>query len=152
MFLWFCNYFRIITRSVPFLHQKEIPNIVVLNTGTAHVKLIQRNHILREVVTNVIIRSKLTSNSFLRCQQIDNLNIKLLSTLVAYKVDLLVPASANSYLIAPAQQFKVGDVLKDEIDIPCIAAKDSLTDAVVRNIVFLIGSENLFACKSSRLT
>ena len=34
--------------------------------------------------------------------------------------DSLVPASANSYLIAPAQQFKVGDVLKDEIDIPCI--------------------------------
>ena len=56
--------------SVPFFRQKEIANISVLDTISAHVKLIQGNNILREVVSNMIIRAKFTADRFLRRQQI----------------------------------------------------------------------------------
>ena len=42
----------------------------MLDTISAHVKLIQGNNILREVVSNTIIRTKLTADRFLRRQQI----------------------------------------------------------------------------------
>ena len=42
----------------------------MLDTISAHVKLIQGNNILREVVSNMIIRAKLKVDRFLRRQQI----------------------------------------------------------------------------------
>ena len=40
---------------------------------------------------------------------------------------------------------KIHDILQNEIDDPHIAAKDRLADAVVGNIILLIGGKDLFA-------
>lgn len=40
---------------------------------------------------------------------------------------------------------KIHDILQNEIDVPHIAAKDRLADAVVGNIILLIGGKDLFA-------
>ena len=39
---------------------------------------------------------------------------------------------------------KIHDILQNEIDVPHIAAKDRLADAVVGNIILLIGGKDLF--------
>ena len=58
---------------VPFLSQEEVADISVLDPASAHVELIERNNVLREVVSNTIIRSKLTADRFLKRQQISDL-------------------------------------------------------------------------------
>ena len=40
---------------------------------------------------------------------------------------------------------KIHDIIQNEIDVPHIAAKDRLADAVVGNIILLIGGKDLFA-------
>ena len=109
---------------VPFLSQEEITDISVLNPVSTHIKLIERNNVLREVVSNVIICAKLTVDRFFRCQQIGDLNIQLFAALVAYKINFLIARSADSHFIAPAQQFQIHDILQNEIDVTHIAAKD----------------------------
>ena len=116
----------------------------MFDTVSAHVKLIERNNVLREVVADIIIRAKLTVDRFFRCQQISDLNIQLFAALVAYKINFLISRSADSHFIAPAQQFQIHDILQNEIDVPHIAAKDRLADAVVGNIILLIGGKDLF--------
>ena len=39
---------------------------------------------------------------------------------------------------------KIHDIIQNEIDVPHIAAKDRLADAVVGNIILLIGGKDLF--------
>ena len=66
---------------------------------------------------------------------------------------MLDPVSTHIELIegnnvlrkATAQQFQIHDILQNEIDVPHIAAKDRLADAVVGNIILLIGGKDLFA-------
>ena len=41
--------------------------------------------------------------------------------------------------------WKIHDILQNEIDVLHIAAKDRLADAVVGNIILLIGGKDLFA-------
>ena len=68
-------------------------------------------------------------------------------------ISVLDPISAHVELIegnnvlrkATAQQFQIHDILQNEIDVPHIAAKDRLADAVVGNIILLIGGKDLFA-------
>lgn len=50
---------------VPFLSQKEIPDIAVLDTVAAHVKLVEGDNIFGVIVPNVIVCPKLTLNGFL---------------------------------------------------------------------------------------
>ena len=54
----------------------------MLDTISAHVKLIQGNNILREVVSNTIIRTKLTADRFLRRQQISGVNMQFFPVLI----------------------------------------------------------------------
>ena len=75
----------------------------MLDSVATHVELIQGDNILWVVIADVIIRSELTLDCLIGCQQLGNLNIKLLSALVANKVDLLVPSSADCNFIVPAQ-------------------------------------------------
>jgi hypothetical protein len=42
----------------------------VLNTVPAHVKLIERDNILREVIPDAVIRAELTLDRFIGCQEI----------------------------------------------------------------------------------
>ena len=49
---------------VSFLCHKEIANISVLYSASTHIELIERNNVLREVVSNIIIRAKLTVGLF----------------------------------------------------------------------------------------
>lgn len=69
---------------VPLVHQKEIADIPMLDTAPAHVKFVQRNNILREVVADGIISPKLPGNGFLRRKEIRHLNIQLLSAFAAW--------------------------------------------------------------------
>ena len=124
----------------------------MLDTVSTHIELIKRNNVLWEVVSNVIIRTKLTVDRFFRCQQISDLNIQLFAALVAYEVNFLVARPADSHFIAPAQQFQIDDVFQNEIDVPHIAAEDRLADAMIGNIILLIGGKDLFALQSSRFT
>ena len=112
---------------------------------SAHVELVKGDNVLREVVADVIIRTKLAVDCFFRRQQVSDLNIQLFAALVSYKIDFLIACSADSHFIAPAQQFQIHDILQNEIDIPRIAAENSLANAVIGNIILLIGRENLFA-------
>ena len=72
----------------------------MLDPIPAHVKLVQRNNILREVVADGIISPKLPGNGFLRCKEVRYLNIQLLSALITHEVDLLVSGSANGHFVA----------------------------------------------------
>ena len=49
----------------PFIRQKKIPNIPVLNPIAAHVELIQRHNIFRVVISDVIVNAKLPIDCFL---------------------------------------------------------------------------------------
>ena len=86
---------------IPFLSWEKIPNISVLDPVSAHIELIERNNVLREVVSNVIISTKLTVDRFFRCRQVSDLNIQLFAALVAYKINFLIACSADSHFIHP---------------------------------------------------
>lgn len=49
---------------IPFFHQKKIADIPVFDSVAAHVELVEGNNILREVIPDTVIRSKLTGNRF----------------------------------------------------------------------------------------
>ena len=117
----------------------------MLNPISAHIEFIERNNVLREVVADAVIRTKLVVDRFFRCQQISDLNIQLFAALVAYKINFLIARSANGHFIAPAQQFQIHDILQNEIDVPHIAAKDRLANAMISNIILLIEGKDLFA-------
>ena len=55
---------------VPFLSQEEIADIPVLDPVSAHIELIERNNVLREVVADRVIRTKLTVDRFVGGEQI----------------------------------------------------------------------------------
>ena len=117
----------------------------MLDPVSAHIELIERNNVLREVIADAVIRTKLTVDRFVGGEQIAHLNIQLFAALVAYKINFLIACSADSHFITPAQQLKIDDVFQNEVDVPHIAAKDRLADAVIGNIVLLIGGKDLFA-------
>ena len=50
----------------------------MLDPVSAHVKLIERNNVLREVVADIIIRAKLTVDRFVGGEQIAHLNVHIL--------------------------------------------------------------------------
>ena len=79
----------------------------MLDPVSAHIELIERNNVLREVVSNVIICAKLTVDRFLRCQQVSDLNIQFFAALVACKINFLIARSADSHFITPAQQLQM---------------------------------------------
>ena len=117
----------------------------MLDPVSAHVELIERNNVLREVVADAIIRDKLTADCFFRCQQVAHLDVQLFAALVTYKINFLIACSADSHFITPAQQLQIDDVFQNEVNVPHIAAEDRLADAMVGNIVLLIGGKDLFA-------
>ena len=92
---------------VPFLSQEEITDIPVLDPVSAHVELIERNNVLREVIADRVIRTKLTVDRFVGGEQIAHLNVQLFAALVAYKINFLIARSANGHFIAPAQKFQI---------------------------------------------
>ena len=67
----------------------------MLNPISAHIEFIERNNVLREVVADAVIRTKLAVDRFFRCQQISDLNIQLFAALVAYKINFLISVIAN---------------------------------------------------------
>ena len=44
--------------SVPFFLQQKIPDIAVLDSVAAHIKLIQDDHVLGKVVADTVINAK----------------------------------------------------------------------------------------------
>ena len=96
---------------LPFLCQQKIADVAVLDPVSVPVELIQRDNIFRVVIADIVIRTELTLNGLIGCQQIGNLNIQFFSTLVTYKVDRLVSGSADCHFVVPAQQLQIHDVL-----------------------------------------
>ena len=92
----------------------------MLDPSPAHVKLVERDDILREVVTDGIISPKLPGNGFLRCKEVRHLNIQLLSALVAHEVDPFVSGPANGHIKASSQQFQIDNVLENQVDVLCV--------------------------------
>ena len=92
---------------VPFLSQEEIADIPMFNPISAHIELIERNNVLREVVADRVIRAELAVDRFVGGEQIAHLNVQLFAALVAYKINFLIARSANGHFIAPAQQFQI---------------------------------------------
>ena len=117
----------------------------MLDPVSAHIELIEGNNVLGEVVEDTVIRAKLAADGFFRRQQVSDLNIQLFAALIAYEINFLIARSADSHFIAPAQQFQIHDILQNEIDVPHVAAENSLADAMVGNIILLIGGKDLFA-------
>ena len=83
----------------------------MLDPVSAHIELIERNNVLREVIADVVIRAELAVDRFVGGEQIAHLNIQLFAALVAYKINFLIARSANGHFIAPAQQLQIHDVL-----------------------------------------
>ena len=93
--------------SAPFLNQKEIADISVLDPISAHVELIKGNNVLGEVVADTVIRAELAADRFFRRQQVSDLDIQLFAALVTYKINFLIAHSADSHFITPAQQYLI---------------------------------------------
>ena len=55
---------------IPFLSQEEITDIPVLDPVSAHVELIERKNVLREVIADVVIRAELAVDRFVGGEQI----------------------------------------------------------------------------------
>ena len=127
--------------------QEELTDVHMLDSVPAHVELVQRNNIFREVIPNAVVNTELPVDGFRRRQKVCDLNVELLSLFFADKVNLLVASLSDGDIVAPAQQFQKNDVLQNQIDVPHIAAVDRLTDTVVCDVVFLVGGQNLLALK-----
>ena len=104
--------YSFIALLIPLLSQEKITNVSMFDTISTHVKCIERNNIFGKVVTDVIIRTKLTIDCILRCQQISNLNIQFFPAFVAYKVNFLVSGFAYCNFIVPAQKFQIKDTFE----------------------------------------
>ena len=63
--------------SVPFLGQEEIADIPVLDPISAHAELIEGNNVLRKVVADRVIRTKLAVDRFVGGEQTAHLLEKL---------------------------------------------------------------------------
>lgn len=103
----------------------------------AHIELIQSNDILRKVVANVVIDSKLPLNRILRGQQVGDLNIQPVSTILTDEINLLAARLADGDSIAPAQQLHVNNVFQNQVDVLPVAAEHSFPYAVVGHVIFL---------------
>ena len=117
----------------------------MLDAVPAHVEFVQGHHILGEVVPDGVVDPELPVDGLQGGQQVGDLDIELLPPLFTDEVDLLVPGLAHGDGVAPAQQLQIDDVLQDQVDVPHIASVDSLPDAVVSDVVFLVGGEDLLA-------
>ena len=84
----------------------------MLDPVSAHVELIQRDNIFRVVIADIVIRTELTLNGLIGCQQIGNLNIQFFPAFVAYKVNFLVSGFAYCNFIVPAQKFQIKDTFE----------------------------------------
>ena len=66
------NFYRLTPKAdfilIPFLCQKEITDVAVLDSVSAHVELIQRDNIFRVVIADIVIRAELTLNGLIGCQ------------------------------------------------------------------------------------
>ena len=117
----------------------------MLDAVPAHVELVQGDHVLGEVVPDAVVDPEFPVNSFRGGQQVGDLDIELLSPLFTDKVDFLVPGLADGDGVAPAQQLQIHDVLQNQVDVAHIAAVDGLPDAVVGDVVLLVGGQDLLA-------
>src|SRR5699024_6226343 len=130
---------------IPFFLQQEVPDIAVLDSIAAHIKLIQGDNVLGKVVADSTVDTKLPLNGLLRSQQIGHLNIQLLPLLFADKIDFFVAHLSHRNRITPAQQFHIDNVFQNQVDIPQIAAKNRLPYAVICYIVFFVDCKDFLA-------
>ena len=62
---------------IPFFCQQEVPDVAVLNPVAAHVKFVQSDNILGEVIPDARKGAELPPDGILRGQQIVNADMKL---------------------------------------------------------------------------
>ena len=117
----------------------------MLDAVAAHVELVQGDHILGEVVPDTVVDPEFPVDGLWGGQKVGDLDIEFLASLFADEVDLLVTGFADSDGVAPAQQLQIHDVLQNQVDVTHIAAVDGRPDAVVGDVVLLVGGEDLLA-------
>ena len=99
----------------------------------------------RKVILYGIIHTELSSDSAFICQQRGHLYIKFFTMLIANKINLFITRFANRYPVSTAEELHIYDVLKNPVDVPHIAAQDSLPDTIIRNIILLVSRKYLFS-------
>ena len=60
------------------------------------------------------------------------------------QINPFIPCLTYGNMITPTQSFQINHILKNKIDILHIAAKDGLTDTMIRNVVFFVRRKDLF--------
>ena len=60
---------------IPFLRKQKISNIVMADSVSAAVKLVQREDVFRIVVADVLERFELAVNGLLCCKEVGNLDV-----------------------------------------------------------------------------
>ena len=62
---------------IPFFLQQEVPDVAVLDPVTAHIKFIQGDNVLGEIIPDARKGAELPPDGILRGQQIVNADMKL---------------------------------------------------------------------------
>lgn len=102
---------------IPFFLQQEVPDVAMLDPVAAHVKFVQGDNILGEIIPDARKGAELPPDGIFRGQQVGNLDIQLVSFVLAHEVDLFVGDFADRDRIAPAQQLHVDDIFQHKVDI-----------------------------------
>lgn len=115
----------------------------MLDPIPAHIQFVHRNNIFGKVIFNAVISAKFPIDRIFRRKQICDLYIELFVSFITNKINFSFPYTANGDRITTSEQFHVDNIFKDQVDVSCIAAKDRLSDAMIRNIIFFIGGKDL---------
>ena len=115
----------------------------MLDPIPAHIQFVHRNNIFGKVVFNAVISAKFPIDRIFRRKQICDLYIEPFVSFITNKINFSFPYTANGDRITTSEQFHVDNIFKDQVDVSCIATKDRLPDAMIRNIIFFIGGKDL---------
>lgn len=136
-----------IVSLVPVLHRQKICDMPVPYAVPAEVEIIHGDYIFRKIILDVFIDAKFPLDGFFGGEEIRNLHIDAVSLLLPNKIDFLVSCFPDGYRIAPAEHFHEDHIFEDEMDVTHVSAIDGFPDAMIGNVIFLIGRENLLSCE-----
>ena len=86
----------------------------MLDPVLAHVDLVHRDDVFREIVPYEVVDAKLPCNRILSGKQIGDLNIELLPAPVTDKINFPVSKSADGDRVAAPEKLHVDDVFQDQ--------------------------------------
>ena len=109
----------------------------------AEVQLVKGDDVFGEVVGDGRIDAEFPADGLFRRQKISHLYIDLLPSFFADKIHLQIAGLPDGDGVAPPQHLQTDNILQNQVDVPHIAAENRLPDAVVGDVVLLVGREDL---------